>query len=109
MDGERLNNWLKDIPGFLQDAIQRAWSIKPNQRTNLAEITHAIRKSINRNQFSSIDMLRETNKLRKKIASVQIEDFEIFKIFVLNEFSEHMTIDDCEAMQMFIDELPPNL
>jgi hypothetical protein len=89
--------------------IEKAWSVKPEQRATIGEIIHAIRKSIDQNQLSCIEMLQKANMIRKKTATVQLEDFKSFELFVLNEFIKRMSIDDCEAMQMFIDKLPPNL
>ncbi|CAF3003690.1 unnamed protein product [Rotaria socialis] len=109
MRNERPNNWPNDIPAFLADAIQRVWPIEPAQRTSIGEIIHCIRISLDQNQLSCIDMLRETNKLREKIASVQLEDFKPFDLFMLDEFVKRMAIDDCEITQMFIDELPRSL
>jgi serine/threonine protein kinase len=109
MFGERPQNWSNDIPDFLQDVIRGAWSKQPDQRTSIGEIIHAIRKSLDQTQLSCVDMLKENNRLRKKVASVQLEDFKSFELFVLDEFAKRMMSDDCEAMQMFIDELPPSL
>ena len=71
----------------------------------MAEIIYSIRKFLDQNQLSCVDMLKETNKRRKKITSVQFENLKPFELFVLNEFVKRMTIDDCEFIQMFIDKL----
>jgi serine/threonine protein kinase len=109
MYGERPCDWPNDIPNSLRQVIEKAWSVEPGQRATIGEIIHAIRKSLDQNQLSCIEMLQEANKGRKKIATVQFEDFKSFELFALNEFLKRISIDDCEAMQMFIDKLPPSL
>lgn len=109
MQGNRPCDWPNHISDFLKLAIEKAWSKEPDQRATIGNIIHTIRKSLDPNQLSCIEMLQESNKLRKKIASVQLEDLKSFQLFALNEFVKRMAIDDCEAMQMFIDKLPPSL
>jgi serine/threonine protein kinase len=109
MRGERPHDWPSDIFNSLRQTIEQAWSVEPDQRASIGQIIHAIRQSLDRNQLSCIEMLHEANKTRKKIASVQFENFESSELFALNEFVKRMSIDDCEAMQMFIDKLPPSL
>jgi serine/threonine-protein kinase len=109
MHGERPHDWSDDIPNPIKQAIEKAWSIEPDQRATIGEIIHAIRRSLDQNQLLCIELLQEANKFRTKIASGQFENFESFELFTLNEFVKRMAIDDCESMQMFIDKLPPNL
>jgi serine/threonine protein kinase len=109
INGERPRICPNAIATSLKDVIERAWSVEPDQRATIGEVIHAIRESLDRNQLSCIEMLREANALRKNIASVQLENFKSFELFALNEFVKRMLIDDCEAMQMFIDQLPPSL
>ncbi len=109
MHGERPHDWPGDIPNLLRQAIEKAWSVEPEKRATICEIVHAIRKSLDGDQLSCIKMLQKANKNRKKITTVQFEDFKSFELFVLNEFVKCISIDDCEAMQIFIDKLPPSL
>jgi hypothetical protein len=109
MRGERPRDWPGDIPNLLRQAIEKAWSVEPEQRATIGEIVHAIRKSLDGDQLSCIEMLQKANKNRKKITTVQLEDFKSFELFALNEFVKRISIDDCEAMQIFIDKLPPSL
>ncbi|CAF3816902.1 unnamed protein product [Rotaria sordida] len=107
MCGERPSNWHDDTPNPLKQVIEQAWCIEADRRATIAQIIHSIRKALDRNQVSCLKMLQKNNYLRNKIASVQLEDFQEFELFALNEFIKRMTIDDCEAMQIFIDKLLP--
>ena len=109
MRGERPQDWPGGISDLLKRTIGKAWSKEPNQRAAIGEIIHALRQSLKQNQLSCVEMLQEVNKTRKRITSVRLEDFEPFELFVLNEFVKLMVIDDCEAMQIFIDKLPASL
>lgn len=106
--GERPQDWPNGISDLLKRTIENAWSTGPNQRAPIGEIIHALRQSLEQNQLSCVEMLQEVNKTRRRITSIRLEDFNPFELFVLNEFVKLMTIDDCDAMQLFIDELPPS-
>jgi len=105
MRGERPRDWPNDIPNPIRQVIEQAWAIEPDQRASIGKIIHSIRKSLNANQLSCVEMLKQTNETRNKIANVQLEDLNSFERFALDEFVKRMTIDDCEAMEMFINQL----
>lgn len=109
MRGERPYKWPTDIPNLIRQAIEQAWAIEPDQRPTIGTIIHAIRNSLNKNQLSCIDMLKQSNETRKKLASVQLENFKLFERFAIDEFVKRITIDDCEAMEIFIEKLPPSV
>ncbi len=46
---EHPRDWSGEIPNLLREVIERVWSVEPEQRATIGEITHAIRKSLDRN------------------------------------------------------------
>lgn len=104
MRGERPTSWPADITARMKQAIEQAWAIEPDRRATIGSIIQAIRKSLDPEQLSCIEMLQVANRTREKVApGILLEDFDPSQLFALNEFVKRISIDDCEAMKMFLE------
>ncbi|CAF2757245.1 unnamed protein product [Rotaria sp. Silwood2] len=111
MKGERPKDWsvhavqptVKVVPDILKNTIEKGWSMEPKTRATIGEIIYAVRKTINSNCKTCIQMLWTYFPYYTKYASYDfIDEYDTFELLAIQEIIKRLVIEDSEAVELLL-------